>query len=793
MSVSSPQNPSGRGPELPEPLPPGKVSRWWLVPMLAVLAGAVAAVEVAYGRYPIPPGVDPGDWIQRSYAWVGLPAVTPNAVGSPYLYPPLMFPIIGLLERLTGNPLTTGFVFGGLLLVLFGLTTIHLGRRFFTTGPGQLLFVGLSILCGTTLQMLFWGGYPNFLALVFVNEALVYLLLFVRTRSTWSGVAFWSLLSVVYLTHDLTFDLLAAALGLAFVLWWVRDHRFWRILVARGSLLGIPILVGTVALYNLALRLGHIQTPGYFGSNPTAYNLDNLGSLFRPLAQAPLLLPLGPVQVLASTWVEVLLLVAAAVVVAVLLLLDRGFGWWDDRWVIAASYGAMTLLLPVGGWLVHADTDYTRFAYFLPLPVILGLSLAVDPLLAALGCGPAPAVNAPGGTPASPSEPAPPGWLPRSGREGLGAVVVAVLLVAVFVGSSWPTITTGEQVNASQDHDTAVLEALHFLASDPTPGNVLTLQGNVRWVEAVSVRGAFDIGPTWLLFEPWQIVNAEETYWAFSERYALTNNLEALGFSGGYGGIDTSPVVSAPLYAAYIDGVAVPMVDLPTAGVQVNATANGTTALEAAGSWNPPVLTIGSGSPPVAYLNFTGPLYNVSESAEVAPARPAEVVFRVTPAPGVLVHDLVLNLAAPSSRDALLAAPASAGVTGSGATLTWSVSSLIGPNLAPTTERTTTSFAPAPVSWATSAPGASNAAAVTWSDPGGGAASYAVTFATAGAANPAIQLPPLLDTAAFLAEHDIRFLLLPTKGNLGFATSYYQALFGWHIVYSNPSWTVAEA
>src|SRR4029077_1688086 len=71
-----------------DPSAEGLPSAWWLVPMLAIVAVAVGSLELAYRQNPLPPGVDPGDWIQRSFAWVGLPAVPFDAVGSPFLYPP---------------------------------------------------------------------------------------------------------------------------------------------------------------------------------------------------------------------------------------------------------------------------------------------------------------------------------------------------------------------------------------------------------------------------------------------------------------------------------------------------------------------------------------------------------------------------------------------------------------------------------------------------------------------------------------------------------------------------------
>ncbi|MCI4328443.1 MAG: hypothetical protein L3J86_02550, partial [Thermoplasmata archaeon] len=81
-----------------------------LLSALAIVLAAVAVLEAAYSQSPVPPGVDPGDWLQRSFAFVGLPHPPSMAVGSPFLYPPLAFPFLGALVLATGSPLTAGFV-----------------------------------------------------------------------------------------------------------------------------------------------------------------------------------------------------------------------------------------------------------------------------------------------------------------------------------------------------------------------------------------------------------------------------------------------------------------------------------------------------------------------------------------------------------------------------------------------------------------------------------------------------------------------------------------------------------
>ena len=246
--------------------PPGQAAspepRLFLWVSLAIVVGAIAVLEFTYSSWPIPPGVDSGDWIQRSFGWVGLAHPPMDAVGSPFLYSPLIFPMIGGTELLTGSPTTTGFLFGGLLLAAYGLSVIHLSRRFLRSGPFQVLFVGLAVLNGTTLQILFWGGYPNFLAFVFFNEGLVFLLAFARTRSTRDGLLLYVIASLLFLTHELTFVLFVATLLTTALFLLAQDRKWLGVFLSRANVLGLVILATTVGGYiEITKHLG-IESPG---------------------------------------------------------------------------------------------------------------------------------------------------------------------------------------------------------------------------------------------------------------------------------------------------------------------------------------------------------------------------------------------------------------------------------------------------------------------------------------------------------------------------------------------------
>ncbi|MCI4317352.1 MAG: hypothetical protein L3J96_02335, partial [Thermoplasmata archaeon] len=67
-----------------------------------------------------------------------------------------------------------------------------------------------------------------------------------------------------------------------------------------------------------------------------------------------------------------------------------------------------------------------------------------------------------------------------------------------------------------------------------------------------------------------------------------------------------------------------------------------------------------------------------------------------------------------------------------------------------------------------------------------------IEITTQGANNPAVQLPSVMDTPAFLVAHDIHFVLLPTAPQYTQTINYYEAEFGFRVGFSNSGWTVLE-
>jgi hypothetical protein len=63
---------------------------------------------------------------------------------------------------------------------------------------------------------------------------------------------------------------------------------------------------------------------------------------------------------------------------------------------------------------------------------------------------------------------------------------------------------------------------------------------------------------------------------------------------------------------------------------------------------------------------------------------------------------------------------------------------------------------------------------------------------TPSASNTAVVLPTYLNTAEFLASHDVHFLLLPTVASSAVTVAFYQAVYDYQLDYSNPDWQILE-
>lgn len=753
----------------------------YLIAAVSLVVAAVGIVEFEYSLVIVPPGVDPGDWIQRSYAFVGLPYPPVQAIGSPFVYPPVIFPPLGALELATGSPLTTGFLFGGIILAAFGLASIALGWKALGEGPFRLAFVALSVLNGTLLSMLFWGAYPNFVGFALFDVTIACAIGFVRTEGRAAAFGIWAGAALTYLTHSLTFYLL---LGTIFLLWvlLVSTGRFrlaW--LRNRGHQAGIAVLVGSVAAYEILSRVYGIAHPDYFFSNPAAFTLDNLGELFTPLSVAPAILPAGASVYLPPREVLAILGLGGLGAMIVPWGIHRVRPKWADASVlVTGSWLAAVLLLPAVGYLAHIDTDYTRFLYFLPQPLALAGVLALERSVGTRGRFP---VSGPTG-----------GTALRGRRAGLvgpialhGALAIGVVLLVVNV--SIPVAQANELDFTGLAHDAAFLDAAKFLSSSPTPGSVLTVQGAARWTEALTGRGAYDIGPTWLLFENWQVTNAEMTYWALNSYVALTDGSEVLSYSNLSG-----PVLNqAPMYTVYVDGVAVPVLRCLPGASSVTVHAGGATQSFSLTQLGTPVLSWTTQPSVRATTVYSSPLVQVVQTSALGPGGTAWVNYTMTPAANATVPSAEIALAPAPSNVPTMHLGGFPAANFSGAGFSWSQGVSLGQYPSTVLVPTTGEFASAPSDVVANATGLPGTVDLNFANPAPPQPLHiAMRLSTGGTSNAAASLPNVMYTPTFLSGHRIHFLLVPATGGYAQTVTFYELTFGYRVVYQNPEWQILQ-
>jgi hypothetical protein len=801
------------GPRIGSPDRPGSPMEWlrklgrfvrrpppiYLVFLLVVVA-AIAAVEAAYLTAPVPPGTDSGHWITTAYSYIGWSHPSDFTVQAG-LYPPVTFLLVGAVVLGTGSPTTAGFVMGALLLLLYGLTSIHLARRFLKSEPAQLLFVGLAVLNGTTLQMLFWGGYPNFLAFSILNETMVFLLAFVRTRGTWEGIAFWSLAALLYLTHDLSFAILAAGATLGLFLILLSDWSTWRLVRTRGMIAGVLLFLAAVGAYlGITSALG-ITHPGYLFTNPATYVVDPIGLLFRPFYFAPAFFPRGGRGYYSSAVaLDILILPALTILVGAAAAVLLRPGWVPRRLLLVTGWLSATLLLPAAGFLAHIDTDFTRFAFFLPLPVALGACLFAEVGLTRLRQHRARAAASGRSSP----HPVPPP-LDRPARLATW-LAVGIALLALYAAITVPTVGQNETENTTPAHDAGFLQAMSWFNHHGPPGAVLTdTSDSQRWVEAMTARNAFASTSTWLHFYTQQIVDNDLTYWALNGDYVTTDNLGSFAFSGP----NATSLDAFPQYVVYVEGIPYPVLRLSMASLTVMVQSpNGTFSNSSSASWGEPSFTVTPATPTGAIptpsalriaASFTTPSFWFNVSAAMdgggpGPAGDGLLNLTVTPAPGDRIVEVTFALRSPvlstlggtgnfqgfrfSGRNVFTATEAGA----EGSLPSFNVVDVTGVlSQTPDPARSFTS----PRTVATSM--------ILSFDAAGGPFSVTIGLNTTGLSNPAVSLPPYLSSQGFLLTNQVRYLLAQNTTAEAPSVALFEQEFGYSLVYGNSQWEVLEA
>ncbi|MGA9043922.1 MAG: hypothetical protein ACLP8V_05330 [Thermoplasmata archaeon] len=804
---------------LPAPSSRPNESRWYLLLSVGVIGGALAVLYWGYAQSALPPGGDPGHWIATANAFLGRPYPSADFTLHPFLYPPMIFVVVGGSLLATGSPVTAGLLVGGVLLAVYGITLIHLSRRYLVSGPFQFLFVGLAILNGTTLQILFWGGYPNLLGLALINEGLVFLLAFTKSRSIRDALILYGIAGLIYLTHDLTFAIFLVILLTTAVFLVFQDRRWFRLIFSWANLGGLALLGGIVGIYSLTTYLAGIPHPGYLFANPATFTIDNLGEFFRPLGFAPLWIPAGnPVTL--SPGVTVAILVGAAVAIAITVWVVRRLhpAWVPPRLTLAGAAVVAALLLPIGGYLAHIDTDYTRFVYFLPLPMALLVSLLAERLLRPwlLGRDPHPAPGpqeaaTPGPGTRSVSLPRP---RPRPVRVAAMLVAIAIGLAAIGAEVSLPTVALAEQPYTAPIHDTEFVQALDWLKANTTGGAVLVPSGDaLRWVEAIANRNALGPGPTWLDFYAAQVLGSQEAGIAWNSQYSISDNRALIAVNGVdgvnwsavpgelafAGGTATNATVvgahigQGPMYSIFVNGITVPILRIQPSLFDVVLQHNTTTVSDYGSNWTAPTLQIESAPTPRIVEDYVTQYEWLNETATIGPGAQATVSITATPFAGWQIHFVKVGITEPNAS-AMLTPFLTPSLTGPPENFfEWTVAPLLGQLSTGTTLATAGSL-----SVKTNKPeyGPGGAAHPTgyilnFSNPNLRAPfSVTLSLSTNGTSNPATVFPSVFNAAAYLNQNDVQFALLQNTSHFLSPFVFLEADLGFTPVYESSEWWI---
>ncbi len=537
--------------------PPETVQRDWIGWGAAFALAALVAglLEWILSLQPVPSGSDEGAWLTYSYPFVGLPYPS-HAV--PVGYPPLSFPVLGVLVRFTGGPLSGARGFVAVAVVALGLAMYYLGRACFASQILAIFFEGLVLLEPAFMRLVFFGSYPILFSFVFFGLALAFALQFLASRRVGYLLVFWTASAAVVLTHTLSALVLGVWISL-FGVFLALSHRLPReVFTSRSGQIGLGIFGFSVGGYYLLSQLLGIGHPTYTQSAGTM--TPDISRVVGPFQLPTIanLLHLGFSPTPAATFA---ILVGTDLLILVSIVLMSTFRPTGIRLPVVATamWGIAPTMLAIGGYAFHVLTDYTRFAFLLYPPLILGGVLLVDFALHRLR-RPSdenrgrPAYRGNGGPP--PAAQSPRVGYPRPTNAAFSVVlssvvVVELLLIGAF--ATFPIFLGYEAQYTATAHDRAFLDAVAALQSTGIPGGILTdsVQSS-KWISALTARNTFlefHLGE----FETTAqlLLRQQLTYYALTTHYAVTNNLVIARLPGV-----TPPFFQGvPVYSVYQQGL----------------------------------------------------------------------------------------------------------------------------------------------------------------------------------------------------------------------------------------------
>ncbi|MCI4345220.1 MAG: hypothetical protein L3K07_00475 [Thermoplasmata archaeon] len=607
----------------------GAAWTYWIV-ALGFSGGMAAWLGLVFHNTPVVPGGDPGNWVATGYIYLGQPY--PSQL-TPFGYPPLLFPILGLFVGALG-PVEGAQLFAPVLLFMLGISTYALARYLLRTDTMALLAVSVLLIDPSLLDMFYWGAYPNLLAYVFMNLAWIGLLRAGRGHPSSGAFQFWACFAATVLTHSLVGIALSTGtvlfLGLGGLIptppraQAVREAERGELespsIAARalvqshGGLVGLLLVLVTVGGYyggTFALGITH---PDYFQSSSGEFTLLPFGTIFQALVPH--------VYIGRALALDLLAVGVGTGLTVFALLRDRRPRWLTPSALLLLAWLLAPMVLAIVGIFLQIVTDYHRFGFLLLTPVVLTAAyfwetawvLRKGPTLTATTSEP----------PTTPSQPAPNraarGWkaarsIPRTGAMAIVGVAVVLLLT---LSATAPAMSRSDAAFTKVGHDAAFLDAVNAIRHSGVRGATLTVAGAEKWTRALTAQNAYAPSSPLYLFYPSQATDAQLAYYALVSHYALTNGKVTAAVHA----VNPTDADGLPDYSVSLSGPVHPVLRVVPQSVVVQLSDPGTGRLTDGRLNGTPVVSLpaSAGQPMTVVYTETG--FTLVVSISVDPVAP---------------------------------------------------------------------------------------------------------------------------------------------------------------------------
>lgn len=736
------------------------------------LATVVALIlEWIVAANPVPPGGDSGQWIAASLPYINRPY--PSQVI--FLgYPPLTFPFLGAFYALGGSAMASGQIFIAVGAVLLGLSTYFLARSMVRRPIIALLVEGFVLLNGPFLRLFFFGGYPTIVGFVFLELAFGCAVRWLQSYRPLMLYLTWTCAAAAVLSHSLVGLVTVATLVFAAFVLLIERALPKQVLFSRAGAAGAATFAIGVGGYYGVTHVLHIAHPNYLqqGVLATKTNLDSLLYPFRLNSLPGIFGHHAVFSAEAAFGLAIVFGVAVFFLLAFLAVRRR----LPPPVLIQGSFLFTILAAGVAGWALSIVTDYRRFAYFVYIPLDLGLGWVFDYLLSVF-------LNLEEGNVEAPGLPPLPPKRARTGIDPITVGIAAIGIAGMLVVGGFTTIPdwkTYETQYTGDSHGPDFLAAVDAISHDGQPGSIFTDNGQAqRWGRAILDRNTYAPGaPNEFVFYGTQILDFEESNWIVSNLYGVSDGSTIASVAA----LNGTYFTGAPLYDALRTGVQHPTLRVSPGSLFVDVNSIGSVPV----SGNAPIgLWYPDPGRPVMVLQWVDPQFNVTETVTPNALGPGlNFSFEVTQTGPHGLHSFIGDLATPLASYVHVSAP-----TGTRATGLWSAPGLGGsPPILTTAVVSGANTSSSVVPEHANVPPLQTFAVHSGNVSGSAALFLNISVSTPGASNLIPNLPPILIASSILLNWGARFLLLDAYGAA--IAAYFTAMFGAVPLAAYPSWSV---